>query len=63
MLQVEKEIMKNNDKETKILERMNFFPFTHGDTIEKQRVVLNELNKAHLAQTLRDTIKRKNDAY
>jgi hypothetical protein len=32
---VEKQLMKNAEHETKMLERVNFFPFTHGDTIEK----------------------------
>lgn len=29
----------------KNIERLNYFPFTHGDMIEKQRRALNELQK------------------
>jgi len=29
----------------KAVERLNYFPFTHGDMIEKQRKALNELQK------------------
>ncbi len=29
----------------KSIERVNYFPFTHGDMIEKQRKALNELQK------------------
>jgi len=29
----------------KAIERINYFPFTHGDMIEKQRKALNELQK------------------
>jgi len=63
MLQVQKQLIKNADHEAKMIERTNFFPFTHGDTIEKQRVVLSELQKEELAQTLRERSKKINDAY
>lgn len=63
MLQVEKQLMKNAEHDAKMLERVNFFPFTHGDTIEKQRVVLTELQKQELTQTLRERSKKINDAY
>ena len=55
--------MKNADHETKMLERVSFFPFTHGDTIEKQQMVLSELQKQELNQTLRERNKKVNDAY
>lgn len=29
----------------KAIEKVDFFPFTHGDMIEKQRKALNELQK------------------
>lgn len=29
----------------KSIERVDYFPFTHGDMIEKYRKVLNDLNR------------------
>jgi len=34
-----------NEMHMKSIERVNFFPFTHGDMIEKQRKALNELQR------------------
>ena len=41
----EKTERKDIEKKLKEIERLNFFPFTHGDMIEKQRKALNELQK------------------
>jgi len=35
------EVEKHNEE--KYLERMNYFPFTHGDAIENQRKEINEI--------------------
>ena len=45
ILKDEKNERQNNDIKMKAIERLNFFPFTHGDMIEKQRKALNELQK------------------
>jgi hypothetical protein len=39
----ERQKNNENDRYEKSLERNNFFPYTHGDLIEKQRIVLSEL--------------------
>lgn len=41
----EKEMAKQATLDAKVYERMNYFPFTHGDTIDRQRKVLQELQK------------------
>jgi hypothetical protein len=47
----------------KTIERLNFFPFTHGDMIEKQRKALNELQKYEQMNAIKERaneeIKRK----
>jgi hypothetical protein len=40
-LKDEKDERKNNEDKMKQIERLNYFPFTHGDMIEKQRKALN----------------------
>lgn len=45
ILKDEKSERKENEERLKAIERINFFPFTHGDMIEKQRQALNELQK------------------
>ena len=37
------EVEKGNEE--KYLERMNYFPFTHGDAIENQRAEINEIQR------------------
>jgi len=44
-LKDEKEQRSQNEQKLKSIERVNYFPFTHGDMIEKQRKALNELQK------------------
>lgn len=36
------------------MERLNFFPFTHGDLIEKNKQVLTELQQQDLVKTILD---------
>ena len=43
ILKDEKNERKNNELRMKAIEKINYFPFTHGDMIEKQRKALNEL--------------------
>ena len=45
ILKDEKNERQTNEQKMKAIERLNFFPFTHGDMIEKQRSALNELQK------------------
>lgn len=50
---MKEEKQKRNDEELKLhsLDRINYFPFTHGDLIDKQRSVLAEILKnEHLLQ-------------
>jgi hypothetical protein len=50
---LKEEKQKRNDEELKLhsLDRINYFPFTHGDLIDKQRSVLAEILKnEHLLQ-------------
>ena len=54
ILKDEKESRKENDKRLKSIERVNYFPFTHGDMIEKQRKALNELQKHEQLDAMRD---------
>ena len=35
MLIFEKQMARAQGEETKLIDRVNYFPFTHGDTIEK----------------------------
>ena len=43
ILKDEKSERHSNEQRMKAIERVNYFPFTHGDMIEKQRKALNEL--------------------
>jgi len=45
ILKEEKDERQSNELKMKAIERINYFPFTHGDMIEKQRKALNELQK------------------
>ena len=38
----------------KAIEKIDFFPFTHGDMIEKQRKALNELQKHEQLNDIKD---------
>lgn len=63
LLKYEKELREHYENEDRINERLNYFPFTHGDTIEKQREVLTELQKADLLATLRENESKKLEEY
>jgi len=57
---LKEEKQKRNDEELKLhsLDRINYFPFTHGDLIDKQRSVLAEILKnEHLLQINEKSIK------
>ena len=45
LLKEEKAAKKESIAKAEALERINYFPFTHGDMIEKQRSALQELQK------------------
>ena len=42
------------EEDAKVYERMNYFPFTHGDTIDRQRVILQDLQKHSIQAILHD---------
>ena len=54
MLIDEKLQKEREHAENKSLERINYFPFTHGDLIEKQRHVLAELQKQELLHSFQE---------
>ena len=54
LLQEEKLMRKQKEDKTKALERINYFPFTHGDMIEKQREALQELQKHEQLNDLKE---------
>ena len=47
-MMADKTEMLNKQNEDKYLERMNFFPFTHGENIEMQRKEIGENQKQEL---------------
>ncbi len=58
---------KTNENKIKQIERLNFFPFTHGDMIEKQRKALNELQKHEQINAIKErahdeVVRKKNQA-
>ena len=42
------------EKVVEQMEKLTYFPFTHGDMIEKQRRALNDLQKHEQLQDIRD---------
>lgn len=54
VLRQQKHEIKQAAKDEKTLERINYFPFTHGDLIEKQRSVLAELQAHELNKSIRE---------
>ena len=63
ILKDEKVERSQNEQELKQIERLNYFPFTHGDMIEKQRNALNQLQKHEqldaIKERAQDEISRK----
>ena len=43
-----------NERVLEQMEKLNYFPFTHGDMIEKQRAALQELQKHEQITEIRD---------
>ena len=54
LLMTEKQQRHIDAEKTKALERINYFPFTHGDMIEKQRQALQELQKHEQLNDLKE---------
>ena len=50
----EKNERQTNELKMKAIERISYFPFTHGDMIEKQRKALNELQKHEQLNEIKD---------
>ena len=63
ILKDEKNERKVYEDRIKSIERINYFPFTHGDMIEKQREALNDLQRQEnligLKERAYDEIERK----
>lgn len=63
----EKQERSDNEVRMKGIERVNYFPFTHGDMIEKQRKALNELQKHEQLNAIKeraqeDIVRKRNQA-
>ena len=43
-----------NEKVSEQMEKLSYFPFTHGDMIERQRRALNDLQKHEQLQEIKD---------
>ena len=54
LLMSEKQQRHLETEKSKALERINYFPFTHGDMIEKQRQALQELQKHEQLNDLKE---------
>ena len=52
----EKQQKVKQDYEQKMQERLNFFPFTHGEQLENQRLILKEIQKEDLQKTYKDRV-------
>jgi hypothetical protein len=48
----QKEQARQHSKQLSKLERLNFFPFTHGDLIERNKNVLNELQQQEIVKAI-----------
>ena len=42
---MEKRQVRKAEHEQKQFDKLNYFPFTHGDTIEQQRQIIKETQK------------------
>ncbi|CDW72251.1 UNKNOWN [Stylonychia lemnae] len=47
---LEKRMQNKMEQEQKLNDRLNYFPFTHGDTIEQQRQMIKDLQKQELIE-------------
>ena len=47
---------KTKHEQEKHKERMNYFPFTHGDALESQRKALNELQRKDLNEMHKERV-------
>jgi len=54
LLKEEKAANKEKQAQADALDRINYFPFTHGDMIEKQRGALQELQKHEQLNDLKE---------
>jgi hypothetical protein len=55
---IKEEKAKRDEEEMRmnILDKLNYFPFTHGDLIDKQRSILSEIIKNEQIQAIKDKI-------
>lgn len=54
MLKVERAKREEEELRLQSLDRLNYFPFTHGDLIDKQRTVLSEIIKNENILAIKD---------
>lgn len=55
---LEKKTKVNEEKHT---ERMNYFPFTHGDAVERHRATIQEGQKRDLSELHKERVQRSAD--
>lgn len=56
ILKEERAKRDEEEMQMKSLDKLNYFPFTHGDLIDKQRSVLSEIIKNEQIQAIKDKI-------
>jgi hypothetical protein len=59
ILKEEKQKREEDEMKMYSLDRINYFPFTHGELIEKQRSILQEIIKSEQLQTINDRLVKK----
>ena len=63
LLMYEKELKRQRDNHEKSIERVDFFPFMHGDSVEQHRQILEQLNAADLVETIRQKKEKETDEH
>eukprot|EP00347_Sterkiella_histriomuscorum_P003736 403363144 len=53
----EKRMLKDTLQQQKLNDRLNYFPFTHGDQIEQQRQMINDIQKQELTELFQNKSK------
>jgi hypothetical protein len=56
ILKEERAKRDEEEMQMKSLDKLNYFPFTHGDLIDKQRSVLSEIIRNEQIQAIKDKI-------
>lgn len=45
---LEKRMVRESEVQQRLMDRLNYFPFTHGDQIEQQRQMIRDIQKNEL---------------